>query len=300
MQSRGWLTLLLLALLVTWQAIPAAAQSLTSGDAAGTITDPSGAVVPDATVTLKSNDTGATQTRTTNAQGAYRFSLLAPGTYTVSVTASGFQATQKQVTVTVGQAANANLQMGLGSASQTVEVSASAGIVQTENADVSTTFSPDQVALVPNPGNDLSYVVQTAPGAVINTQAGYGNSSTYGLPATSNLFTVNGMNENDPFLNLNNSGATNLLLGRNDVQTATIVSNGYTGEYGTLAGANVNYVTKAGGNKFHGNLEYFWNGSVLNANDWFLNNAGVARAFDNANQWAASIGGPIKKDRTFF
>jgi hypothetical protein len=119
MQSRSWITLLLLALLVAWQAIPAAAQSLTSGDIAGTVTDPSGAVIPNATLTLKSNDTGATQTRTTNAQGAYRFSLLAPGTYTVSVTASGFQATQKQVTVTVGQAANANLQMGLGSASQT-------------------------------------------------------------------------------------------------------------------------------------------------------------------------------------
>jgi hypothetical protein len=79
----------------------------------------------------------------------------------------------------------------------------------------------------------------------MNTQAGYGNSATYGLPATSNLFTVNGMNENDPFLNLNNSGATNLLLGRNDIQEATVVNNGYSGQYGGLAGANVNYVTRA-------------------------------------------------------
>src|SRR5215831_2273910 len=300
MQSRSWITLLLLALLVAWQAIPAAAQSLTSGDIAGTVTDPSGAVIPNATLTLKSNDTGATQTRTTNAQGAYRFSLLAPGTYTVSVTASGFQATQKQVTVTVGQAANANLQMGLGSASQTVEVSASAGIVQTENADVSTTFSPDQVALVPNPGNDLSYVVQTAPGAVMNTQAGYGNSATYGLPATSNLFTVNGMNENDPFLNLNNSGATNLLLGQNDIDQATVVNNGYSGEYGGLAGANVNYVTKSGSNQFHGNAIYWWNGRTMNANNFFNNRTGTPRPFDNANQWATSLGGPVRKDKTFF
>ena len=103
------------------------------------------------------------------------------------MSATGFQGTQKQITITVGQNATANIQLSLGSASQTVEVSAAAGIVQTENADVSTTFSPDQVALVPNPGNDLSYIVQTAPGAVMNTQAGYGNSSTYGLPATSNL-----------------------------------------------------------------------------------------------------------------
>src|ERR1700746_232047 len=300
MQYRSWLTLLLLALLVTWQAIPAAAQSLTSGDAAGTVTDPSGAVVPNATVTLKSNDTGGIQTRTTNAQGAYRFSLLAPGTYTISVTASGFQGTQKQLTITVGQAATANLQLALGSASQTIEVSAEAGIVQTENADVSTTFSPDQVALVPNPGNDLSYIVQTAPGAVMNTQMGYGNSATYGLPATSNLFTVNGMNENDPFLNLNNSGATNLLLGQNDIEVATVVNNGYSGEYGGLAGANVNYVTKSGSNDWHGNAIYWWNGRTMNANNYFNNQTGTPRAFDNANQWAASLGGPIRKDSTFF
>jgi hypothetical protein len=300
MQSRSWLMFLFVALLIAWQTMPAAAQSLTSGDAAGTVTDPSGAVVPNATITLKSNDTGSSQTRTTNTQGAYRFALLAPGTYTVSVTASGFQGTQKQLTITVGQTVTTNIQLALGSASQTVEVSAAPGIVQTENADVSTTFSPDQVALVPNPGNDLSYIVQTAPGAVMNTQMGYGNSSTYGLPATSNLFTVNGMNENDPFLNLNNSGATNLLLGRNDIQEATVVNNGYSGQYGGLAGANVNYVTKAGSNAWHGNAEYFWNGRVMNANNYFNVNSGTPRPFDNANQWAASVGGPIRKDKTFF
>lgn len=283
MRFRSWFMLLFAASLLTWQVMPAAAQSLTSGDVSGTVTDPTGAVVPNASLTLKNNDSGTAQTRTTNAQGSYRFSLLAPGTYTISVSATGFQGTQKQITITVGQNATANIQLSLGSASQTVEVSAAGGVVQTENADVSTTFSQDQVALVPNPGNDLSYIVQTAPGAVMNTQAGYGNSSTYGLPATSNLFTVNGMNENDPFLNLNNSGATNLLLGRNDIQEATVVNNGYSGEYGGLAGANVNYVTKAGTNAWHGNAEYFWNGRAMNANNYFNVNSGTPRPFDNAN-----------------
>ena len=96
---------------------------LTSGDIAG-ILHPSGAVVPNASVTLKSNESGATQTRATNQQGAYRFSLLSPGTYTISVSSMGFQATQQQATVTVGQAATANIQLALGSASQTIEVSA--------------------------------------------------------------------------------------------------------------------------------------------------------------------------------
>src|SRR5207248_8121745 len=145
-----------------------------------------------------------------------------------------------------------------------------------------------------------SYIVQTAPGAVMNTQGGYGNSALYGIPGTSNLFTVNGQNENDPFLNLNNSGATNLLLGQNDVQEATVVNNGYSGQYGQLAGANVNYVSKGGSDNFHGNASYWWNGRVMNANDFFNKRAGLPRPFDNVNQWAASVGGPIRKDKTFF
>jgi Carboxypeptidase regulatory-like domain len=278
----------------------AAAQSLTSGDITGTVTDPSGAVVNHATVTLKSKQTGAVQTHSTNAQGLYRFPLLPPGDYTVSVSAPGFQSVGQTTTVVVGQATPVNIQLAISQGATVVEVNGQGGAVQTENGNVSTAFSATQVANVPNPGNDLSYVLQAAPGAVMNTQAGYGNSSTYGLPATSNLFTINGMNENDPFLNLNNSGATNLLLGQNDVQEVTVVNNGYSAEYGGLAGANVNYVTKSGSNDFHGNLNYFWNGRVMNANSWFNDSAGVPKAFDNANQWAASLGGPLRKDKTFF
>lgn len=276
------------------------AQSLTSGDITGTVTDPSGAAVPNATVTLKSNETGQSQTATTSSTGAYRFSLLNPGSYTVTAAAQGFQGRGQNVSVAVGQASTVNMALQVASATQTVEVTAQGGVIQTDNGNVSTTISPEIVAEMPNPGNDLSYYVQTAPGATMNTQGGYGNTSTFGISATSNLFTVDGMNENDPFLNLNNSGATNLLLGANDIQTATVVNNGYTGQYGELAGANVNYVTKSGTNKFHGNAEYFWNGRVLNANEWFLNNNGQPRSFDNANQWAASIGGHIVKDKTFF
>jgi len=286
--------------------IPAVGQNLVSGDVTGTITDQSDAVVPNATVTLRNNGTGQTQTTTTNSSGAYRFSLVSPGQYTVTATASGFQSVAKQLTVAVGQATNSSMKLSVGTSSQTVEVTAESGVIQTENGNISTTFSPEQVQLVPNPGNDLSYIVQTAPGAVMNTQAGYGNSSTFGLPATSNLFTVNGMNENDPFLNLNNSGATNLLLGQNDVQEATVVNNGYSAQYGGLAGANVNYVTRSGTNNWHGNANYFWNGRAMNANSWFnkqsqlSNGAPNKPSFDNVNQWAAAVGGPIVRDKTFF
>jgi hypothetical protein len=285
---------------LVFTAVPASSQSITSGDITGIVTDPSGAVVPNANVTLKNRDTGATQTRTTNAQGVYRFQLLNPGQYTVTASAPGFQTISQNTSVSVGQASQVNLQAAVASSSQTVEVTAEGGVVQTEPGNIATTFTPQQIANMPNPGNDLSYIVQTAPGAIMNTQAGYGNSAVYGLPATSNVFTVNGANENDPFLNLNNSGATNLLLGQNDVQTATVVSNGYQGQYGQLAGANVNYVTKSGTNNWHGNAMYFWNGRILNANNYFNNQSGTPRPFDNANQWAASIGGPIRKDKTFF
>src|SRR5689334_10447254 len=291
----------MIALLLTMVAsLPMAAQSLTSGDISGVVTDPSGAVVPNATVTVKSAETGATQTATTNAQGVYRVSLLKPGPYTVSAQSSGFRGTDHRATVAIGQVVNVNIAMALGQESTTVEVSSEAPIIQTENADLSTNFNEKQVSLLPNAGNDLSFIAQTAPGVVMNTQAGQGNFSANGLPGTSNLFTVNGQNENDPFFNVNNSGATNLLLGSNDVREATVTTNGYSGQYGTLAGANVNYVTKSGSNGYHGNAIYYWNGSALNANSFFNNFNGAPKPFVNANQWAASFGGPIRKDKTFF
>ena len=102
----------------------------------------------------------------------------------------------------------------------------------------------------------------------MNTQAGYGNASTFGLPATSNLFTVDGMNENDPFLNLNNSVRPICCSEKMTFAkppSSTTATPGSTG----LAGANVNYVTRSGSNKWHGNAEYFWNGRTMNANNYF-------------------------------
>ena len=273
-------------------------QSITSGDIAGVITDPSGAIVPKVTVTATNDSTGAIHTTKTNGEGFYRFSLLPPGPYTITVNVAGFQPATRKAQVSVGQAASADIGLQVSTATTTVEVTTTP--VQVENADNTTTFGNAQISEIPNPGNDLSAIAQTAPGVVMNTQSGFGNFSTYGLPGTSNLFTLDGQNDNDPFLNLNNSGATNLLLGANEIEEATVVNNGYSGQYGQLAGSQVNYVTKSGGNQFHGNAQYYWNGRVMNANNFFNNEAGVAKPFDNINEWAASFGGPIVKDKTFF
>jgi hypothetical protein len=282
------------------------AQTTTTGDVSGVVTDPTGAVVPNASVTLKNVDTGSSQSATTNSLGTYRFALLSPGNYSVSATATGFQSVTERVSVTLGGSASGNLQLSLSSSSTTVEVSGQITSVETDNANLNTNFSPEQVALLPNPGNDLSAVALTAPGAVMNTAGGStfggGNFEVYGLPATSNLFTVDGSNYNDPYFNVNNSGATNLTLGLNDVQESAVVANGYSGAYGGLAGANINYVTKSGSNRFHGNAEYWWNGRAMDANNYFRDQTTptTPRPFVNANQWAGSIGGPIKKDKAFF
>ncbi len=292
-----------LALLVTFAlAAPYLnAQSLTQGNVNGTVTDPSGAVIPGASVTLKNNDTGATQTATTNRTGFYNFALLPPGSYTLSITAPGYQTSSRALYVTVGQSTTSNVQMAVAAAEQTVTVTAEGGVIQTQTPTVATTMSSEQIHLVPNGGGDLSYIAQTAPGSTMNTQGGYGNFSTFGLPAISNNFTVNSMPENDPFLNLNNSGATNILLGQNDISEATVVSNGYEGQY-SMPGANVNYVSRPGTNAWHGNAIWRWNGREVNANDYFnkQNVPATPRPFVNDNQWAASFGGPIQKNKTFF
>jgi hypothetical protein len=276
------------------------AQSTTNGAISGTITDPSGAVLPDVTVNLKNVEKGFTNSTTTNSQGFYQFPLLEPATYTLTISAPSFKTLTTTTTVSVGATAIVNAKLQVGAAGTTVEVSGEAALLQTESAEISTTFNAREISEVPNPGNDLSFVAQTAAGSVMNTGMGFGNFSSFGVSASSNLFTLNGMYDNDPFLNVNNSGATNLLLGNNEVQEATVVTNGYSGQYGGFAGANVNYITKSGSNNWHGNTNYWWDGRVMNANNFFNVGNDTPRPFVNANQYAASFGGPIKKDKAFF
>lgn len=276
------------------------AQTIISGDISGTVTDPTGAAVPNATVTVTSKATGVAETVSTNAAGDYRVPLLKPGEYTEVVKANGFQQASLDISVTQGTVSSGNVRLTVGSQSQTVEVTAAAPILHTDSADLSTVFSMEQVQSLPNPGQDLTFVAQTAPGSVMNTESGYGNFSAFGLPATSNTFTVNGGYLNDPFLNVNNSGATNLLLGNNDISDVSVVSNAYDASYGGLGGTQINETSRSGGNHFHGNASYFWNGRILNANDFFNNQSGTPRPFDNVNQWGAAIGGPIKRDKSFF
>ena len=274
----------------------ASAQSIVTGAINGTISDPSGAVIVGASVTLTSKTTGAALTTETSSSGGYSFGLVKPGSYSLTVIQTGFKQSSQTVDVALGETAVANVKLELGSGSVTVEVTGQGALLQTENANISTSIETAEIENLPNPGGDLSNIAQTAPGVTMNTAgSGYGNFSAFGLPGTANLFTINGNDYNDPFLNLNNSGASNLLLGSNEIQEVAVISNAYTGQYGRQAGAQIDYATKSGGNAFHGDAVYYYNSVGMNAGDYF-----VGHTPEVNNQWAAGMGGPIIKDKIFF
>ncbi len=246
------------------------AQSLVTGAISGVVKDPSGAGVPNTVVSAKSDAYGDKRTATTNADGQYHLPLLPPGTYTLSVTPKGFQPAELKAAVALGQDVSVDIPVSLQPQSQSLNVDAeTAPLMQSENANVASTLSLVQVQNLPVGGGDMVAYAYSSPGVTMSTGSGYGNFTAFGLPATSNMFTINGSDYMDPYLNVNNSGASNLSLGANEVQEVAIITNAYTGQYGRQAGAQVNYITKSGTNAFHGNAGWDWNGSALNANDFF-------------------------------
>jgi len=196
--------------LTNWVAMDGYGQSNISGDISGSVLDASGAAVANAQVTVTNIDKNNQSAATTDQSGNFRVALLPPGRYKISATAPGFSTATANASVSAGQVTPLQMKLAVGSAATTVEVTAGSGeVLHTDDAQMSTSFNLEQIQTLPNPGNDLTFVAQTTPGAVMNTQGGYGNFSVNGLPGTSNTFTINGAYEGDPYLNLNNSGATN-------------------------------------------------------------------------------------------
>jgi Carboxypeptidase regulatory-like domain len=277
-------------------------QTIVTGGVSGTVTDQTGAVITGAGLSLTNVATGEIRFSKSDSSGFYNFSLLRPGQYTLKVEQDGFKTTTLQLNIRLGQVAAVNVKLEVGSRSTTVEVTAQGNVIQTQDANISSSVGQRDIQKVPNPGNDLTYIANFTPGVQMNAtnSFGYGNFSAFGLPGTANLFTINGNDYNDPFLNLNNSGSSNLMMGANNIQEVTVVVNGYTGQYGRQAGAQVDYTTMSGTNQFHGNANYYWNGSAVNAEDYFLKADGAPTPFANNNQWAARVGGPIIQNRAFF
>ena len=275
-------------------------QTITTGDVVGVVTDTSGAVVPNATVTLKSIDTGETRTDTTNTQGQYRFPLLKPGDYIVSASTAGLKSNNARLTLLVGQEQETNITMNPQGTSTIIEVTSESPIVQTENANLETNYNQSQVINLPMAGGDLTTLAMTVPGIRVNVTGGSGNMNANGIPGSSILYTLNGMDQNDPANNLNNSGASNNLLGANSVAEVAVVLNAYSPQYGRMAGGQVNMIGFSGTNQFHGNLFYNFNWEDLNANSFFDNRTGTPRPRSDAHQFGGRVGGPVLKNKVFF
>jgi len=299
---RSWLAAFsLVAVLLLFSAAPAFSQTMTTGDIAGTVSDATGAVVPGATVTVKLISTNETRTTRTNSVGQYRFSLLQPGDYEVSAQATGLKSDAEKLNLLVGQEAGINLMVKVQVTGETVEVTAQAAILQTENANLTSGFDTKQLMSLPAMGGDLTTMAFTVPGVLVLPGGGAsGNFNVNGIPGATALFTINGADDMDPYLNINNSGASNNLLGANEVAEVSVTLNAYSGDYGRMTGAQVSYVGKSGSNSFHGNLFHNFNDKIFNANDFFNNQAGLQQPRSDSHQFGGSFSGPIKKNKLFF
>ncbi len=291
---------------------PIVAQGETTSAIDGQVTDATAAAVFGARVVITNRDTGLQRSLTTDDEGRFNFPQLRPGTYSVKVEAQGFESQQNDhVFSGLGQKQSVNFTLKVAQSRQTVEVTAAPPLINPGNANTSTNFNAPAIENLPNPGGDMTYPLQFAPGALINTAGsgndfvggtnGYGNVQFNGLPALSNGYIVDGLETNDPLTNLNSGLSTNLVLGLNSIAEVTVNTLSYSVDQGRYGASQVNYVTKSGTNSFHGNLYEIWNGSALNAANFFTNaTPGSHKPRSTVNHFGGSLGGPIFKNKLFF
>jgi len=290
----------------------ALAQGETTSAIVGQVRDTTDAVVPGAIVTITNHETGLKRSARTDDAGRFNFPQLKPGTYSVKAEAQGFSPGQNDNVISgLGQKQTVDFTFKVARSNEAVEVSSEAPLINPENANTSTTLSAPALEDLPNPGGDLTYPLQFAPGALINTAGssndfvgssnGYGNVEFNGLPALSNGYIVDGLETNDPLTNLNSGLSTNLVLGLNSISEVTVNTLSYSVDQGRYGASQVDYVTKSGTNRFHGNLYELWNGSLLNAADYFTNaTPGNHKPGSTVNHFGGSVGGPAVHDKLFF
>jgi Carboxypeptidase regulatory-like domain len=297
---RMWVRVSFATLLLTLVGPAAFAQS-TGGRINGRVTDPSGAVVPDVTVTITNDATGVRNTTQTNKSGDYAFPTVAVGTYTVDFEVQGFKKlTRKQVALDLNETLTVNGTLELGSKTETVEVTSEAPLVDTSSTQLGATVDALMATQLPLNTRDTYQLLQLQPGVMSNV--GGSNSIAYGSDqpgvvsvnggrGRSNNFNVNGGDANDLFANL-----PTVQPSPDSIAEFRVLTNTFDAEYGRNSGAVINVVTKSGTNQFHGNAFEFFRNSVLNAQGYF----NVTKPQFQQNQFGGTFGGPIKKDRAFF
>lgn len=285
------------------------AQSQAStGQITGTVSDPNGAVIPSATVTLTSKATNQTQTATTGSDGVYKFVLLQPGVYEIKSTASGFGEAKLEVTVAVGRTIDANIKMAAGGVSAVVEVSADA--IQTTTSNFDAVQSSQSIENLPINGRRFQDFVTLTPTAQVDPSRG--QISLSGQRGINSNINVDGVDYNQPFFGGIRGGERSnsaFTLPQEAIQEFQVVSAGYSAEFGRSSGGIVNAVTKSGTNEVHGSAFYLIRPRQLaRANDFAkaladqrLNALGLqATLAPTQHQFGGSVGGPIIKDKLFY
>ncbi len=306
-------SLLLAALAVlVWSPDSLWAQGETTSAIGGSVNDPAGAAIARATVTITSTDNGLQRSMKTDEAGRFNFPQLKPGPYSVTVDMDQFESQRNDsVLAGLGQKQTVDFTLKIATSNQNVTVREDVPPINPQNPNTSTTLSARSIENLPNPGGDMTYPIQFAAGALMNTAGsgndfvggtnGYGNVQFNGLSSLSNGYIVDGLETNDPLTNLNSGLSTNLVLGLNSIAEMTVNTLSYAVDQGRYGASQVNYVTKSGTNRFHGNLYELWNGSKFNAANFFTNSTpGNHKPRSTVNHFGGSIGGPIKRNKLFF
>jgi len=280
----------------------------------GFVYDPSGASVPKATVTLTAVDTGVQFRTESNGAGIYRFSGLIPGTYNVNVSKNGFESfAQEGLKIHVGETVTLNFTLSVGSVSNTITVEAGAVNLETASTTVGQVIQSRQIQQTPLNGRNVMNLLALSPGVIpqgatsgpaTNNQpaignytnpAGWSNYQIGGGIAGQNAVYLDGAPLNVPIQNW-----IGLIPPEDSVQEFRVDSNAISPEYGRYYGGVINFSTRSGSNEFHGALYEYFRNTVLDANNFFNNRAGVVRPYLIQNQYGISLGGPIQKNKLFF
>ena len=276
------------------------------GSVSGIVQDASGAVVPNAKVTLLNKDQGLSLETTTQASGEYTFTPVRIGNYSLSVTASGFSTTtQENLHVDVAQHLQVNIQLKTGATTETVEVNTTPPLLQTEEASVGQVINEKTVNSLPLNGRNFTFLAQL--GAGVNTpqadtrgNAASGAFSANGLRPSQNNYLLDGIDNNSDTVDFLNGTNFIVLPPVDAIQEFKVQTADFSADLGRAAGAVLNATIKSGTNSIHGAVWEFFRNDKLDAADWFSNNNGTPKGELRLNQFGASIGGPILKNKLFF
>lgn len=272
-----------------------ASAQVTNGVITGILTDPTGAVLPNATVTVRNTATNATRAVTTDTSGIFRITGLPPATYEIAVQASGFKAARvRDIVLTVAETKRVDITLQLGEMAQTIEVSGAGADVNTEVATLSGVTTERAIQDLPLNGRDVYQLILTNAGT-LNTEQSELQTTTpavNGQRPRGNNFMLDGVSNNFDFL----TGDPVITPNVDSVQEFRILTNNFSAEYGRNSGSVINVVTKSGTNQFHGSVWEFNRNRAYNTRNFF----DTVKPKFNQNQFGGSLGGPIRRDHTFF